>query len=500
MAGRSLSSLLADAGVMPLNALPKDPDIAGIRLDSRAVAPGDLFFALRGAKDDGVRHASEAVARGAVAIVADRDAPSPDSSIPWVRIAEPRRALGLVARAWFHRPDEAMTLVGITGTKGKTTVSYLVESIARAAGRRTGRIGTVGHAYAGREVESSRTTPEATDLFALLAAMRDAGTEVVAMEVSSHALALHRVAGARFPVAAFLNLGGDHLDFHGSVDAYFEAKASLFERLGPGDTAVIPSDDERGAALLRRTRAKTLVFGHAPHADIRVEDERSGLGGSSVRLATPLGRLELATPLPGRFNVLNVAAAAACGVALGCPADAIARGIFDLQRVPGRLEPVIAGQPFAVLVDYAHTEESLIAVLQTVRALTPGRLTVVFGCGGDRDRAKRPRMGRAAAAAADRVVLTSDNPRSEDPHVILREIESGVPPEASSRVTVLADRAAAIAEAIRDAAAGDAVLLAGKGHETTQTFSDRVDPFDDRLVARDALAARGFDGGHRARA
>jgi UDP-N-acetylmuramoyl-L-alanyl-D-glutamate--2,6-diaminopimelate ligase len=490
-----LSSLLSDAGVVPLEPLSGDPPVTGICLDSRRVATGDLFFALRGAKDDGTRHASEAVERGAVAIVADAGSPPAAGETPWVRVDEARLAMGQVARTWFGRPDEAMTLVGITGTKGKTTVSYLVESIAAASGRRTGRIGTVGHAYAGREIASLRTTPEAIDLFELLADMRTAGTEVVAMEVSSHALALHRVAGARFPVAAFLNLGGDHLDFHGSAEAYFDAKASLFERLGTADTAVLPSDDARGPDLAQRTRARTLIFGHDPRSDVRIEAERSGLTGSTVRLATPSGPIEVTTPLPGRFNVLNVAAAAACGLALGCAPSAIAAGIAAVARVPGRLEPVIAGQPFAVLVDYAHTEESLVAVLQAVRTLTPGRLTVVFGCGGDRDRAKRPRMGRAAALCADRVVLTSDNPRSEDPHSILREIEAGIPEKAASRVHVLVDRAAAIADAVRNAQAGDAVVVAGKGHETTQVFADRIEPFDDRDVARRALAAAGFAGG-----
>ena len=492
---RALSALLSDAGVIPLEPPSGDPAVTGICLDSRRVAAGDLFFALRGAKDDGTRHASEAVARGAVAIVADTGSPREGLGTPWVRVEQARLAMGQVARAWFGRPDEAMTLVGITGTKGKTTVTYLVESIAGAAGLRTGRIGTVGYAYAGREVASLRTTPEAIDLFELLAAMRTAGTDVVAMEVSSHALALHRVAGARFPVAAFLNLGGDHLDFHGSAGAYFEAKASLFERLGATDTAVLPSDDARGPELARRTRARTLIFGHDAQADVRIESERSGLTGSTVRLATPSGPIDVTTRLPGRFNVLNVAAAAACGLALGCAPSAIADGIAAVATVPGRLEPVIAGQPFAVLVDYAHTEESLVAVLQAVRALTPGRLTVVFGCGGDRDRAKRPRMGRAAAMGADRVVLTSDNPRSEDPHSILREIEAGIPEEAASRVRVLVDRAGAIADAVHDARAGDAIVVAGKGHETTQVFADRIEPFDDRDVVRRALASAGFAGG-----
>jgi UDP-N-acetylmuramoyl-L-alanyl-D-glutamate--2,6-diaminopimelate ligase len=497
---RPLGSLLADAGVVPLTPVSASLVVGGVCVDSRTVKPGDLFFGLRGAVDDGARHARHAVANGAVAVIAESEAPSPGPGVPWIRVAEARLAMGLVAREWFGRPDEAMTLVGITGTKGKTTVAYLVESIARAAGRSAGRIGTVGYAFGGHETAAARTTPEATDLYGILASMRDGGTEIVAMEVSSHALALHRVAGARFPVAAFLNLGSDHLEFHGGSDAYFEAKASLFERLGPGDAAVLPSDDPRGPMLAGRTRARRLVFGHGADADIRIEEERSGLDGSVARLTTPRGRLELRTALPGTFNVLNAAAAAACGIALGFEIPAIAAGIEGLAHVPGRLEPVAAGQPFAVLVDYAHTEESLVAVLDAVRRLTSRRLIVVFGCGGDRDRGKRFGMGRAAALRADRVIATSDNPRSEDPHAILRDVEAGVVSvaDAAARSAFIVDRAAAIRLALSEARSGDAVVIAGKGHETTQTVAGRAQPFDDRDVARRELAALGYNGGSRA--
>jgi UDP-N-acetylmuramoyl-L-alanyl-D-glutamate--2,6-diaminopimelate ligase len=464
------------------------------------VAPGELFFALRGTHDDGARHVSEAVARGAAAILAEASPPTSGVGVPWIRVSAARRAAGLISREWFGRPDEAMTLVGITGTKGKTTVAFLVESIAAAAGRRAGRIGTAGHAFGGRDVASERTTPEATDLFGLLAAMRDAGTEIVAMEVSSHALALHRVAGARFPVAAFLNLGRDHLEFHGGGEAYFEAKALLFDRLGPSDTAVLPSDDPHGAMLAARTRARTIIFGHAAGADVRIDEERFTTDGSIARLSTPVGLLDVRTSLPGAFNVLNTAAAAACGIALGLATESVAAGIARLARVPGRLERVDAGQPFAVFVDYAHTEESLAAVLDAVQALTSGDVAVVFGCGGDRDRGKRFGMGRIAAERADRIVLTSDNPRSEDPLAILRDVETGVSSVEGSidRTAVIADRAEAIRMALAGARPGDAVVIAGKGHETTQTGAGRVEPFDDRVVARAALAGLGWSGGSRA--
>ena len=497
---RPLSTLLAAAGVAPAAPLAADPVVTGVAADSRTVRSGEVFFALRASRDDGTRVASEALARGASAIVSEAAAPHGIPAGAWVRVAEARRAMGLVARAWWERPDESLTLVGITGTKGKTTVTYLVEAIARAAGRRAGRIGTVGYAFDGHDYDALRTTPEATELFALLARMRDAGTELVAMEVSSHAVALHRIADARFAVAAFLNLGRDHLDFHGSLEAYYEAKAALFDRLSPGDTAVVPGDDPRGGDLAARTRARVLRFGRAASADVRIVDEAGGLSGSTARLATPGGEIEIRTALPGRFNVLNAAAAAACALAVGIGAEAIAAGIDAVTRVPGRLEPVQCGQAFAVLVDYAHTEESLAAMLDTVRELTRGKLTVVFGCGGDRDRGKRFGMGRAAALGADRIVLTSDNPRSEDPQAILEEVAAGVAaaPGGLERCRIEPDRARAIALALDGARSGDAIVVAGKGHETTQSFRDRVVPFDDRQVVRAALSALGFRGGSRA--
>lgn len=497
MISRPLASLLLGAGVVPLTSVSPDLLIRGVRIDSRKVTPGDLFFALRGVEHDGTDFAQDAVSNGAVAIVAESPAPEPAPSVPWIRVVEARLAMGLIAREWFGRPDESLTLVGVTGTKGKTTVAYLVESIVRSAGRSPGRIGTIGHAYGGQETKASRTTPEAIDLYELLAAMRDGGADVVAMEVSSHALALHRVAGARFPVAAFLNLGRDHLDFHSGSDAYFEAKASLFDRLGSDATAIVPSDDPRGSVIAARTKARVIVFGHGPRADLRIENERSGLTGSTADLVTSHGRIEVRTRIPGAFNVLNAAAAAACGIALGFDATAIAAGIEGLARVPGRLEPVIAGQPFAVFVDYAHTEESLNAVLGAVRELTSGRLHVVFGCGGDRDQGKRFGMGRAAALLADRVVVTSDNPRGEDPVKIIRDIEAGVVSVAgaAARAVFLPDRAAGIHAALREARSADAVVIAGKGHETTQAAAGRVVPFDDRSVALRELAALGFGGG-----
>jgi UDP-N-acetylmuramoyl-L-alanyl-D-glutamate--2,6-diaminopimelate ligase len=500
-APRRLSDLLRAAGVRPLDPVPADPPIAGVSLDSRRVVPGHVFFALRGLKIDGTVFVPDAVGRGASAVVSSSPRPSPlDEGIAWVRVEDARRAAGLLAREWFGRPDETLALVGITGTNGKTTVSYLVESIAGAAGVRPGRIGTVGFAYGGTERPAPHTTPEAPDLFALLAEMRDAGVALVALEVSSHALALGRVEGARYAVAAFLNLGQDHLDFHGDSEAYFEAKARMFDVLGPDQAAVLPADDPRGLTLAARTRATVSTFGRSEGATVRLRDEECDLTGSAAVLEIGGSRLAIRTRLLGRFNLDNVAAAAACALAAGLPSSAIAEGTRALEFIPGRMERVDAGQPFTVIVDFAHTEQALGRLLDGVRDVIGGRTLLVFGCGGERDRGKRPAMGRVAAERADLVFLTSDNPRSEDPAAILREVEAGVAsvPRGPERCRTIPSRPEAVAVAVSSARPGDAVVIAGKGHESTQTFWDHVVHMDDREVAQKALAACGWDGGMRA--
>ncbi len=496
-----LSSLLSAAGVRPLSPPASDPAVLGVATDSRRVEAGQVFVAVKGFKADGLAYVPEALARGARAVVAAAaPPPSPEMRTVWVQVENARRVAALLARAWFDRPDEAMTLVGITGTNGKTTVAHLVEAMARVAGRAAGRIGTVGYAYGGREIPADRTTPGCVDFYGLLSAMRETGVEVVAMEVSSHALALERVEGAAFAVAAFLNLGRDHLDFHGTQEAYFEAKASLFERLDPGATAVLPAEDPLGDALRRRTPARVVTFGRSARAQVRLLDERPTAEGSAATLATPAGAIEVETRLLGRINLENVAAASSCALALGLPAEAVRKGAASLRSIPGRLERVEAGQPFGVLVDYAHTEQALARMLEAVREVTAGRILLVFGCGGDRDRGKRPAMGRVAAAGADRLFVTSDNPRGENPRAIVEEIAAGVGAVAgaSDRCRVVLDRGEAIALAIREARPGDAVVVAGKGHETTQTFADREERFDDREAAREALRTLGFEKDPRA--
>lgn len=497
---RALSSLLRDAGVHPLGDPGADPAVTGVRVDSRTVEPGDLFCALRGERADGTTFVSDAVARGAVAVLAASERPADlPGTVAWVRVQSDRAAVGPLARETTGRPDAALTVVGVTGTNGKTTVSWMVDAIARAAGRRSGRIGTIDTAW-GDVVRPARfTTPEAPDLYALLSEMRDAGTEVVAMEVSSHALALGRVGGMRFAVAAFLNLGRDHLDFHGDVESYFDAKATLFESLASDAVAVLP-DRGRGVELRERTAARVVTFGRSPEADVRIRDERVGPDGSTATLETGDGAIDVRTALVGRFQIDNAAAAAACALSAGWPADAVARGLAGLRRVPGRTESIDRGQAFGVWIDYAHTEEALAGVLDAAGEVASGRVLVAFGCGGDRDRTKRAPMGACAARRADVVVLTSDNPRGEDPEAILDAIEAGarsVERPGTERVRE-PDRRRAIRAVLDRARAGDVVVIAGKGHETGQTAGGHTAPFDDRAEAKAALDAIARNGRARA--
>jgi UDP-N-acetylmuramoyl-L-alanyl-D-glutamate--2,6-diaminopimelate ligase len=498
-----LSTLVEGSNVRPLAVTGADPLIRGASLDSRRVEPGDVFFAIRGLHANGEAFVPDAIRRGALAVIAESPPPTKlDSSIGWVQVTEARRAAGPLSRECYGRPDEALELVGVTGTNGKTTVTYLVESIARAAGRGCGRIGTVGFGLEGEERPLERTTPEAPDLYRLLAEMRERSIDIVAMEVSSHALALHRVEDARFAVAAFLNLSPDHLDFHGDEPSYFAAKARLFASLGGDRWAVLPADSPYGERLASRTKARTLTFGRSATAEVRLRDERCGLDGSSAVLETPSGTVPVRTFLPGRMNLDNVAAAAACALALDLAPESIPAGVLALEGVPGRMERIDAGQPFTVIVDYAHTAAALEAALAWVREVGTGRVLVVFGCGGERDTGKRSAMGRVAARAGDLVVLTSDNPRGEDPRHILDQIAEGVAtvPGATERCRTIVDRASAIRQALAAARAGDVVVIAGKGHETRQDVGDLRLAFDDRLVARAALAKLGWQGERGARA
>jgi UDP-N-acetylmuramoyl-L-alanyl-D-glutamate--2,6-diaminopimelate ligase len=477
-----------------------DPDveIVAITHDSRRVVPGACFACIPGAVTDGHDHAPEAVERGAVALLVERPLPL---AVAQVQVASVRAVLGPVAATLYGRPSEAMRVLGVTGTNGKTTTTYLLEAIARhdpaRRGERVGVVGTVGARVGGERIETAHTTPEASDLQALLARMRDSGVGTVAMEVSSHALHQHRVDGVRFAAACFTNLSREHLDYHGTLDDYFEAKAMLFTRERT-PAAAINVDDPRGAELVIRARAE--------HLDVwtcAVDDPTADIGAVAVTLgrratqATVVDRREgsratLELPLVGSFNVANALAAAATARAAGFAFDALVAGLSEPIVVPGRLERVDAGQPFAVLVDYAHTPDALARVLAASRPLAgAGRKVVcVFGCGGDRDPGKRPVMGQAVAEAADVAVVTSDNPRSEDPATIADAVVSGMDGGAAVRIEL--DRRAAIAGALADAQPGDVVVVAGKGHETGQTAQGRTVPFDDRVVVREELEALGW--------
>ena len=466
--------------------------ISGLTADSRRVEPGDCFVAVPGFKQDARRFVPDAVTRGARLVVTEGE-PLAGLAVAQVLVPSVRRALPRLADAFHGHPSGALTLVGITGTNGKTTTSYLVDALLRARGLVTGIIGTIQYVLGTETRAASQTTPEALEIQGLLAEMRARGVGGVAMEVSSHALALSRADGLDFDVAVFTNLTQDHLDFHGTLDDYRAAKRRLFELLAaspkPRRTAVVNADDPAGAAMVAGLDVPVLPFGLGPGARVRAVEHASSLDGIRMAVDTPRGRLALASPLIGEHNVMNLLGAVATGLALDLPPDAIARALAGVHAVPGRFEQVHAGQAFLVVVDYAHTPDALERVLATARKITPGRLGVVFGCGGDRDRGKRPIMGEIAARLADHAWVTSDNPRSERPEAILDEIALGMNrvAGAGARSTRQVDRRAAIASALGWARRGDTVVIAGKGHETYQIVGAEVLDFDDRAVAREIL-------------
>jgi UDP-N-acetylmuramoyl-L-alanyl-D-glutamate--2,6-diaminopimelate ligase len=456
--------------------------VTDVAFDSRDASPGSLFFCVPGLHVDGHAFAASAVDAGASVLVVERwlDVDAPQALVPSVR-----RAMGPVSAVAFGRPASAMTTVGITGTNGKTTVTYLLASIFRAAGWTPGVVGTTGAAVADEAIALARTTPEAPDLHRLLALMRDRGVGGTALEVSSHALEQHRVDGVVFDLAVFTNLSQDHLDFHETMEAYFDAKARLFTP-DHAARAVVNVDDPAGARLVEAAAVPTSTFGTEAGADLRARDVVVSPDG--IRFA--VDGFEVSSRLRGAFNVENVLAAVAAARALGIDDGAIDRGVSALGEVPGRMEPIEAGQDFLVVVDYAHTPDSIRSVLRASRPLTSGRLILVFGCGGDRDRAKRSPMGAAATANADLSVITTDNPRSEDPLAIIEEIEQGVT-QGGGAWLVEPDRRTAIRLALHDAAPGDVVVIAGKGHEPIQEFREGSIPFDDRVVTREELDALG---------
>ena len=455
-------------------------EIADLVYDARRVEPGALFFCVPGERADGHDFAADAVERGAVALVVERPL---DLAVPQLVVADARRAMGVAADEFFERPTEQLQVAAVTGTNGKTTTAFLLYSILAAAGRRPGLLGTIESRVGGERRPALRTTPEAIDLQRSFREMLDGGDRSCAMEATSHGSQLGRLDRVRFSVLVFTNLTQDHLDFHGTIERYFDAKRRLFTDARP--PAAVNLSDPYGRRLAEELdgQQRLLTFGFADDAELRPES--LDLGPRGARFAA--GGLELETRLRGRFNVENVLGAVAAARMLELPDEAIARGVKELRGVPGRFEAVDEGQPFAVLVDYAHTPDSLENVLRTARDLTHGRLVCVFGCGGDRDRGKRPEMGRIASELADVAIVTSDNPRSEEPDAIIGEIVAGTVGE----VEVEPDRRDAITRAIELADEGDVVVIAGKGHEQGQQFADRTLPFDDRDVAREALRRLG---------
>jgi len=486
-----LSELLR--GLVP--AIPvEDPEITGVSHDSRAVSRGDLFFALPGATFDGRVFAREAAERGARAILGPVAEPVDlPAGVPWVAVGDPRPLLGPVAARCYAHPDQELVLCGVTGTNGKTTVATLIAAVLDAAGLPAGFLGTIGYRFGDRTFPGAHTTPEASDLFRTLRAMRSAGAKAVSMEVSSHALGMGRVSGAAFDLGVFTNLTRDHLDYHLTMESYFAAKRRLFEMLKPTGHAVINLDDPFGRRLSDEFPGMTFSLDAASGALVHpASPELLELSprGIKATLTTPRGPFSFASPLLGRYNMANLLAAAATGEALGLPHAAMAAAFAHQSPIAGRMEPVDRGQPFPVFVDYAHTDAALAAALVAVREMVDGKVAVVFGCGGERDRGKRSLMGKVAGELADLPIVTSDNPRSEDPLAIMAEVEAGLRASGNRAYRLVPNRREAIREALASAGAGWAVLVAGKGHEREQIVGSRRLPFSDREEIGRALEER----------
>jgi UDP-N-acetylmuramoyl-L-alanyl-D-glutamate--2,6-diaminopimelate ligase len=486
----NLGELLTAVPDSSFSPAARDLKITGVSQDSRTVRTGELFVAVRGEKVDGWVHAAQAAANGAAAVVSERPAPE-GFPAPWVRVRVARVALARLAARLAGDPAEKLVLAAVTGTNGKTTTAMLLEAILARHYGRAGFVGTVAYRTGRREIPASQTTPEAPILQDLLAEMVDEGVPAAAIEVSSHALALDRVAGCRFDVAVFTNLTQDHLDFHGDLETYFDAKKKLFTLRKPAAAAVVNVDDDFGRRLAAEAAPPVVTWSPSgARADVRAEDIRCDVSGTSLDVVYAGGRFRISSALLGRFHADNLLGAAAAGLSLGMNAEEIADGSAAVTRVPGRLEPVEAGQPYRIIVDYAHTEDALKRLLLAVRDLTDRKIILVFGCGGDRDRGKRAPMGKVAGSLSDIAIATSDNPRSEDPEAILAEVEVGLVASGATKYLKVPDRREAIRTAIDLANPGTVVVIAGKGHERVQVIGDRSVPFDDRDVASEYASRR----------
>ncbi|HSY54328.1 MAG TPA: UDP-N-acetylmuramoyl-L-alanyl-D-glutamate--2,6-diaminopimelate ligase [Opitutaceae bacterium] len=468
-----------------------DRPISGLVMDSRRVVPGNLFFALPGYRADGATFIDEAIGRGAVAVVTEKPPVHPHAKVVFLQVADARAALARVAQRYYKFPDRDLGVVGITGTNGKTTVSHLIKHFLEN-GERVGLIGTINYDLGARTVPSFKTTPEATDIYGMFAQMRDAGCRHAVMEVSSHGIDQQRVLGLQFAAVIFTNLTRDHLDYHKTLDAYFAVKTRLFTgAIGPVPRlAIVNLDDPLGSELVAKipAAARPVTFGENPRADVRAENVSLNFKNTTFRLVWPGGAMEVDSPFIGRYNVSNVLAAVATGWALGRDPQVFLRRLATFRGVPGRMERIDEGQAFNVLVDYAHTDDALRNALGMLRAITPGRLLVVFGCGGNRDRSKRPLMTRAVQDIADFAWATADNPRSEPLAQIFTDMKTGV--TAPEKITWVDDRRRALSLALDVAQPGDCILVAGKGHESYQEFADTVIPFDDRQVVRELIGIK----------
>ena len=476
-----------------------DRPISGLVMDSRRVVPGNLFFALPGQRADGASYIDEAIGRGASAIVTEKPPVHPHAKVVFLQVASARAALARVAQRYYKFPDRDLGVIGVTGTNGKTTVAHLIKHFLENEGR-TGLIGTINYDLGARTVPSFKTTPEALDLFGMLAQMRDAGCRQAVMEVSSHGIDQQRILGLQFAAAIFTNLTRDHLDYHRTLDAYFAVKTRLFTgATGPVPRlAVVNLDDPHGAGLVAKipAGARVVTYGENPRADVRAEKITLNFKNTTFRLVWPGdagsgrvgGELDVDSPFIGRYNISNLLAAAATVWALGRAPGVFLARLATFRGVPGRMERIEEGQPFNVLVDYAHTDDALRNALGMLRAITPGRLLVVFGCGGNRDRTKRPLMVRAVQEFADRAWATADNPRSEPLAQIFADMKAGV--SAPEKISWTDDRRRALSLALDVAQPGDCILVAGKGHESYQEFADTVIPFDDRQVVRELIGIK----------
>lgn len=478
---------------------PLERSVAGVTADSRRLSPGMVFVAVPGENHDGHDFISTAIDRGAAAVICERNGFSSGRATK-VKVTDARVALAVAAANFHGHPSRKLKVIGVTGTNGKTTVSFMVKHILEAAGIHAGLLGTIRYEIGDRVLPAQRTTPESSEIQAFMAQMIRAGCEACVMEVSSHALAQKRVHGVDFDLGIFTNLTQDHLDFHGDMESYYKAKKQLFTSIQSGTkpgASVLNIDDSFGSRLARETSAEIqLTYGFDETAKLRATEFQLGHGETSFTAETPAGRFAVTMPLIGRHNIYNALAAIGAGLALRVPIAKIQAALRTLPSVPGRLERVSAGQPFSVFVDYAHTDDALQHVLRTVREITPGRVLLAFGCGGARDTDKRAKMGKVAALLADHTIITSDNPRRESSASIAAQIESGFRSIRLDQFSVELDRAQAIRQLLRLAQPGDTVLIAGKGHEAYQEFEDTVVPFDDRVHAQEALEELGWNEPH----